>query len=121
VGQLDIQRDLHDGVVVVSATGDVETGTVGELAGQLRDGRRVAAATDRRLLVLDLERVKYFGSAGLSAVLDCHEQAGAEGILVRIAATTAEVRRPIEVTRLDQVLHLYDSVPAATDDDAADR
>jgi anti-anti-sigma factor len=60
--------------------------------------------------------VKYFGSAGLNAVLDCHEQGRAEGVTVRVVAANAEVRRPIEVTRLDEVLDLYDSVAAATDD-----
>lgn len=39
---------------------------------------------------------------------------------MRLAASNTEVLRPIEVTKLDEVLHLYDTVAAATHDDGRD-
>ncbi|BBZ34647.1 STAS domain-containing protein [Mycolicibacterium confluentis] len=120
MGQLDIRQDVHDGAIVVSAEGEVDSGNVGELAAHLDEARGAAATSQRRLLVIELDRVKYFGSAGLSAVLDCHERGGVEGVTVRLAASNTEVLRPIEVTKLDEVLHLYDTVAAATHDDGRD-
>ncbi|OBF21535.1 STAS domain-containing protein [Mycobacterium sp. ACS4331] len=117
MGQLDIQQDVLDGAVVVSAVGEVDSGNAGELSAHLDAARGAAAKSKRRLLVIALDHLKYFGSAGLNAVLDCHERGGVEGVTVRIAAGNAEVLRPIEVTKLDEVLDLYDTVHAATHDD----
>jgi anti-anti-sigma factor len=63
--------------------------------------------------VIDLSGVTHFGSAGLNAVLECHEHAESAGVDVRIASSNPEVLRPIEVTKLDAVLRLYPTVPAA--------
>ncbi len=117
MGQLEIQRDVYDGAIVVSADGEVDSGNAADFTAHLDAARGAAATSKRRLLVIELERVKYFGSAGLNAVLDCHERGGAEGVTVRVAASNAEVLRPIEVTKLDDVLHLYGTVPAAIHDD----
>jgi anti-anti-sigma factor len=109
---VEVIRDRRDAAVVVVVRGDVDTRSVDTFTAHLDDGLQSAAVHASRLLVLDLAEVTYFGSAGLNAVLGCHERGAADGIAVRIVASDAEVLRPIEVTGLDAVLRTY---PALTD------
>ena len=68
---------------------------------------------ESRLLIVDLQGVTYFGSAGLNAVLDCHKQGLRAGTSVRLVADNGLVVRPIEVTNLDSLLELYPTLPDA--------
>ena len=116
---LEIVRDVYDGAVVVHANGEVDSRTVDLLSEALAAAVAEAAACPPRLLVVELDGVTYFGSAGLNALLNCTEKARAEGVAVRVVATGAEVLRPIEVTRINTVLPPYRSVSealAVTDD-----
>ncbi len=74
---------------------------------------QLAAGQESRLLIVDLQGVTYFGSAGLNAVLDCHKQGLRVGTSVRLVADNELVVRPIEVTNLDSLLNLYPSLPDA--------
>lgn len=95
--------------VVVRAKGEVDSGTVGELVGQLDAAVRAAVTHAGRLLIIDLQELTYFGSAGLNAVLDCHRQGIESGVPVRLVADNSLVVRPIQVTNMDTVLDLYRS------------
>ncbi|MGE2834820.1 STAS domain-containing protein [Mycobacterium sp. SMC-4] len=117
MGLLDVRCESTDGAVVVSVHGEVDSGTVDVLLRVLDDGIGVAAGAPERLMVVDLDEVTYFGSAGLNAVVGAHERGAADGIAVRLVATKAEVMRPLEITKLDQVLRLYRSVASALADD----
>lgn len=113
MGLLDVSQDVTDGSVVVYARGEVDSGTVDLLGEALATGLAAAGGPPVRMLVLDLDEVTYFGSAGLNAVLSCYEQGASEGVAVRVVATNAEVVRPIEVTKLDGLLRPYSSVTDA--------
>jgi len=115
---LDIDQDLRDGGVVVSASGDIDSSTVDTLISHLDAALEAAGAHPSRVLVLELSRVTYFGSAGLNAVLGCHEKGRSDGIAVRVVACNAEVTLPIEVTKLDSVLRPYPTVAEALDGSA---
>ncbi len=99
--------------VIVRATGDIDSSTVAELTGKLSIALRVARQHPTRLLIVDLQAVTFFGSAGLNAVLDCHEDGVAQGTAVRVVADNPQVLRPIEVTSLDRVLQVFSSVTGA--------
>jgi anti-anti-sigma factor len=113
VALLEVNQDVGDDAVVVSAVGEVDSESFAGLVFQLDTALKRAVDHPARLLVVDLSGVTHFGSAGLNAVLECHEHAEAAGVVVRIAASNPEVLRPIEITRLDGVLRLYPTVPAA--------
>jgi anti-anti-sigma factor len=113
VALLDVNQDVGDAAVVVSAVGEVDSESFATLVFHLGTALKRALDHPARLLVVDLSGVRHFGSAGLNAVLECHEQGQAAGAAVRIAAPNAEVLRPIQVTKLDGVLLLYPSVSAA--------
>lgn len=110
---LEIVSDVRDDVVVVRVAGAVDSGTVHALASALDAAVAEAAQHPARVLVVEMEQVTYFGSAGLNALLVSSEHGGARGVAVHLVATNAEVTRPIEVTRLDTVLRPYRTVDEA--------
>lgn len=110
---LDILRHVRDVAVVVCTKGEVDSSTVESLVTALDAAVVEAAAHPARTLIVDLDDVTYFGSAGLNALLGCSERGDARGVAVRLVATNTEVARPIEVTGLDKVLRLYRTVDEA--------
>jgi anti-sigma B factor antagonist len=110
---LTVEHEAGTDAVVVRAKGDVDSGTVDELRLHLTAALELAATHPTRLLIVDLQPVTFFGSAGLNAVLDCHEQGRATGTSVRLVADDhGPVLQPIEVTELDRILDIY---PTFTD------
>lgn len=99
--------------VIVRAKGEADSSTVNKLVFRLDDGLRQAATHPARLLIIDLQALTYFGSAGLNAVLDCHRQGVDAGTSVRLVADNDLVVRPIQVTNLDKVLELHPTLSAA--------
>ena len=83
------------------------------MRSQLESALQQAESQESRLLILDLQGVTYFGSAGLNAVLDCHKQGLQAGTSVRLVADNGLVVRPIEVTNLDSLLDLYPTLSDA--------
>jgi anti-anti-sigma factor len=110
---LIVDCEVRAEAVVVRAKGEVDSGTVNELAAQLGTALHQAAAHPSRLLIVDLQALTYFGSAGLNAVLDCHRQGIDTRTSVRLVAHSNLVVRPIEVTNMDTVLELYPTLSDA--------
>jgi anti-anti-sigma factor len=113
---LIVDSEALSDAVVVRANGKVGSSTVEKLVTDLVAALRQAANHAARLLVVDLQGLTYFGSAGLNAVLDCHNRGAAAGMPVRLVADNPLVVRPIQVTGLDSVLRLYPTLTAALDD-----
>lgn len=64
-------------------------------------------------VVVDLQDVKWMNSSGLGVLMaGLTTLRGSEGDL-RLANVPERVQRPIEITKLDQVLQMYASVEAA--------
>ena len=110
---LVVDSEVRSDAVVVAAKGEIDSSTAGELISVLDAGLQRAGTQAARLLIIDLQAVTYFGSAGLNAVLDCHRQGLQAGTSVRLVADNGLVVRPIEVTNLDSVLELYPTLPDA--------
>jgi anti-sigma B factor antagonist len=96
--------------------------TVLDLSGQLTLGNRLMEIehdireridNGDRKLVLDVSRLTFIDSAGLGAVAISAGRADKTGGKLVIAGATGKVRHVIELTRLDQVLALYDDVTLA--------
>jgi anti-anti-sigma factor len=110
---LKINQDVRDSAVVVAVAGDIDSATVDTFVKNLSSALDAASDHSRRLLVVDLGEVTYFGSAGLNAVLGCYQTGLADGVAVRLVASAAEVIRPLEVTQLDTVVRPYPTVSDA--------
>ena len=108
-----VDYEVRPEAVVVQAKGEVDSSTAGNLTAQLDAALQEAGSQASRLLIIDLQAVTYFGSAGLNAVLECHRQGLNAGTSVRLVADNGLVVRPIEVTNLDSVLELYPTLPDA--------
>jgi anti-anti-sigma factor len=104
---LRVDYEVRPEAVLLQAEGEVDSSTAGELISQLDAALQQAGTRGPRLLIIDLQGVTYFGSAGLNAVLDCHRRGLQSGTSVRLVADNGLVVRPIEVTNLDSVLDLY--------------
>jgi anti-anti-sigma factor len=110
---LIVDYEVRPEAVVVQARGEVDSSTAGNLTAQLAAALQQAGSQASRLLIIDLQAVTYFGSAGLNAVLECHRHGLDAGTSVRLVADNGLVVRPIEVTNLDSVLELYPTLPDA--------
>jgi anti-sigma B factor antagonist len=82
-------------------------------AARLRDALQQQIASGAARLVLDLSRVEFADSSGLSAILACVNSARRRGGDVALLSPMPRVRALIELTRLDDV------VPVVTDEAAA--
>ncbi|MGY1636815.1 STAS domain-containing protein [Geodermatophilus sp. SYSU D00742] len=85
-----------DGVVTVSAAGEVDTFTAPLLQAALE------IQLERRPpeLVLDLRGVQFLGSAGLALLVETQKAAAARDIRLLLIATTRPVTRPLQITGL---------------------
>jgi anti-anti-sigma factor len=110
---LRVDYEVRREAVLLQAKGEVDSSTIGELIFQLDAALQQAGTQAARLLIIDLQGVTYFGSAGLNAVLDCHRRGLQAGTCVRLVADNGMVVRPIEVTNLDSVLDLYPTLSDA--------
>lgn len=100
------------GVAVVRPRGDVDTGTVARLRGELAE----QVAGGARHVVLDLSGVDFLGSSGLALLVEQREAATArEGALCLVAVPRA-VARPLQITGLGGLFPTYDDVDAAVAD-----
>ncbi len=110
---LCVEHESCADAVILQARGDVDSSTVEELITHLTAALQTAARHPARLLIVDLQSVNFFGSAGLNAVLDCHEAGIAAGAAVRVVADHVQVLHPIRITELDRVFDIYPTMSAA--------
>jgi anti-sigma B factor antagonist len=67
-------------------------------------------------VILDMKDVEWINSSGLGSLMACLTTLRGSGGDLRLAHVSDRVRRPIQITRLDQVLVMFDSVPDAAKD-----
>lgn len=94
---------------VLSVRGEIDTVT----APELQDAVAGALPGARPALVVDLSGVTFLSSAGLSVLVQAHQQAGEAGREVRIV-TNANTARVFALTGLTETVRLFDSVEAAS-------
>jgi len=110
VDPFDVAIETHGDVCVVTVTGEIDVATVPELILTLAPHE----ATLRRRWIIDISRVSFIDSTGLSAFVKAHrdlEQQGVEFRLVVPATSTAH--RALEITGLLAELNVVNSVEEA--------
>ncbi|MGV9611771.1 STAS domain-containing protein [Nocardia xishanensis] len=105
---LDVRVREHDGVDVVTVHGEVDMASAPQLQAALEEALE-QAQRGGRAVVVDMLEVGFLGSAGLSVLLVASE---AQSRRLRVVASDA-VRRPIELTALDELLLVFPSLDAA--------
>lgn len=96
---------------VVTVVGEVDALTAPELATLLT--AQLAAA---RVVVVDLDGVRFLGSAGLSVLFEANEQASQEDRVLRLVCNSRIANRALEATELKELFTFADNVPAALTD-----
>jgi anti-sigma B factor antagonist len=89
---------------VVSATGELDMAS----APRLRDALFDAVADHDGDVVVDLAGVTFMDSTGLGVLATAYKRLGREGRRLVIKSPTRNVRRVLEVCRLDEVLAIED-------------
>ncbi|WP_433262293.1 STAS domain-containing protein [Actinosynnema sp. CS-041913] len=97
-----VESSSHDGVLKVSVVGEVDMDT----APRIR-----AALGSASTVVLDLEGVTFFGSAGIQLLVDAQRRVRD----LAVVATRRPVLRPLSVTGLAPYLSLCPSPDEALD------
>ena len=88
-----------------------------QIAGLVKGELTIILHTeDTQKLVLDLAEVDYCDSSGLSAILLAYRILQAQEGQIRLANPTKNVRKLIEISQLDRILPIFDSVEEAIQD-----
>lgn len=108
---VNIRRESVEGAVVVAVSGELDMLTTPRLRAAVREALDEAMGEP---VVLDLTTVTFLGSPGLAALVEAFHQAGQRGGPLRVVVDNARpVIRPIELTGLDDVLTLYETLDEA--------
>ena len=103
------ERDLDGRATVVEVEGEIHVSTAPEFDGMLSagiDGGRTA-------LVLDLSRVAFIDSTGLSVLLNALRRITRAGGRMALVCTNPTVLRLFEITRLDTTFDIHPDLTAA--------
>ena len=84
--------------------------------GQVRDTLTSALDDGTAVLVADAGATAFCGCSGVTALLLTHHRAAAAGAQLRIVVGSPSMRRILELTAADQVLHTYPTLTAALAD-----
>ncbi len=89
---LTVGTERHDGIVVVSLTGELDMSSADAAATALRESTIGASA-----VVVDLTGLRFFASAGLNVLLQLRRELQDSGVDVRLAADQRAVLRPLQL------------------------
>lgn len=108
---VNIGRRWVDGAVVVTVAGELDTLTTPRLRRAVGEALEEAATAP---VIVDLTGVTFLSSPGLAALVEAVTKAEQRGGPLRIVVDNARpVIRPIELTGLDDVFALYETVDEA--------
>lgn len=104
-----LESQIHDGVGILRLYGRFVTGSDAELqlARNCLDAHGISKA------VLDLQSVPYIDSTGLAFVVELHKELTRRGGQLLLARANARVREVLEMTRIREIVPLYDDVEDA--------
>jgi anti-sigma B factor antagonist len=68
-----------------------------------------------RALVVDMHDVRFCAAAGLNCIIMTQKMTRGLGPGVAVAGLTPRVRKAFEITRLDRVIPVHDTVPQAVE------
>jgi anti-anti-sigma factor len=95
--------------IVVHVAGEIDLATRDDFADEVMG----ALGGSPPLLVLDMHEVTFMGSAGLSVLIQAHEEAQRARCGLRVVVGTGAVSRAIEISGLEQLLAVHKTVDDA--------
>ena len=98
--------------VVVTLPGEIDM-TNGH---QVRQRLYASLATGAPVVIADMTATRFCDSMGLRALVLAHKRAAAIGAELRLAVTSEEILRIMDITKVDTVLCIYPSAREALAD-----
>jgi anti-anti-sigma factor len=99
-------------LAVVTLPGEIDASN----DGQVHDTLTSALDDATTVLVADASGTSFCGCSGVTALLLTHHRAAAAGAQLRVVVGSPPIRRILELTAADQVLHTYPTLAAALAD-----
>jgi anti-sigma B factor antagonist len=109
---LCVRASSIDGVSILAVHGELDTFTAPRLAEAIEQG----LATSTTGLVVDLSKLEFLASAGMSVLLNGHKSAQESGKRLIVVADGPATSRPMRLMGLDRELDLRASLDAALRD-----
>ncbi|MAE60599.1 MAG: hypothetical protein CMJ49_04480 [Planctomycetaceae bacterium] len=106
---MKVSHESYEDVTVVAVKGEITLDEISPLK-QLLDEQ---LARDARDFVLDLTEVPFIDSAGLESMLWLQDQAGEKLGQVRIVGPDENVRKILEITRLQHDFDAHEDIDSA--------
>lgn len=107
--ELGIETSDRGATVVMAVTGDVDIHTAPQVSERLEALR----AEGRTAVVVDLSGVNFLDSSALGALIAAHREFTDAGGGLRLAAPRPHVRKVFAITRLAEVIPLFEDVETA--------
>lgn len=107
-----LERTDRDGCAVLAVRGEVDMAT----APRLREALLIMVTEGHLQLIVDLSHTEFLDSTGLGALVTGLKRVRSKGGEMRIVCTSPRVCKVFEITSLDRVLALFDSVDEACAD-----
>lgn len=101
---LTVSVEWHGGAAVLGVAGEVDALSAPRLERAVSE----ALAGNPETLIIDLVKVHFLASAGLSVLMSTHQQVG-EGVDFRVVAEGSATGRPLHLTGLDHNFAVYPS------------
>lgn len=108
---MELRRVEHaaQAATVVEVSGDIDNFT----APQLREELTAAHDAGARVIVVDLTSTDFLDSSALGALVGVQREVQPDGSVVRVVCTKSNLRRVFEITRMTEVVPIFESVEAA--------
>ncbi|MDI3517400.1 MAG: anti-sigma factor antagonist [Thermotogota bacterium] len=108
--RLGISVVESEGKDIVKVNGDIDAYSTGELKKFMTD---LISRTEKSTLVIDMSNVPYVDSAGLGMLVSILRESKSAGKSLVLASMKPNVKRIFELTRLDKVFTITDTVQEA--------
>lgn len=101
---------VSDGEVVVI---DIPRRLTSEISGELKKLMKELMEQEKYKIVMNLEKTKYMDSSGLGAIVSKIAATRSKGGDIRLAAPQQTIIDLLELTHINQIVKIYDSVEEA--------
>jgi anti-sigma B factor antagonist len=106
---LKLVKKEQDGIQIFDLEGDLDSRS----SWVAKEEIRTAIAQGQKRILINLENVPYMDSAGLGMLVSALKSARENKGGIFLASLTDQVRMVIELTRLDRVFTIFESVDRA--------
>ena len=109
VNSFGLESTERDGCAVLAVSGEVDLAT----APRLREALTGLVADGHTQVVVDLTATEFLDSTGLGALITGLKRVRAKGGDLRIVCTSPRVCKVFEITSIDKVIPMYESLDEA--------